>query len=52
MGVPKSLKGKVIPFKFNDFGELKRIKRLAKNSAAIVLEPCRESKPDIRYLKD
>ena len=51
MGVPKSLKGKVIPFKFNDFGELKRIKRLAKNSAAIVLEPCRESKPDIRYLK-
>lgn len=52
LGVPKGLRGTVIPFKFNSFDELETIvKKNAKRCAAIVLEPCRETLPDIKYLK-
>ena len=53
LGVPKGLRGTVIPFKFNSFDELEKIvKKNSKNCAAIVLEPCRETLPSIKYLKE
>ena len=53
LGVPKGLKGLVIPFKFNDFDDLEKIvNKHAKNCAAIVMEPCRESLPHRGYLKE
>ncbi len=53
LGVPKGLKGSIIPFKFNDWKDLKKVvKANAKESAAIVLEPCRESFVDKKYLKE
>tara|TARA_Y100000590_G_scaffold213372_1_gene241814 strand:- start:78483 stop:79814 length:1332 start_codon:yes stop_codon:yes gene_type:complete len=53
LGVPKGLQGLVIPFKFNDFDDIKSIvKKNAKNCAAIVMEPCRESLPKKGYLKE
>ena len=53
LGVPKGLKGSTIPFMFNDWKDLKNIvKKRAKECAAIVLEPCRESFPDKKYLKE
>ena len=53
LGVPKCLKGSVIPFKFNDFEEIERVvKKNAKNCAAIVLEPCRDFLPKKNYLKE
>ncbi len=53
LGVPKALKGTMIPFKFNDYDDLEKIvKKNAKNCAAIVMEPCREKLPDIKYLKE
>ena len=51
-GVPKHLKDSIIPFKFNDLEDLKNIvEKKAKDCAAIVLEPARESFPDKQYLK-
>ena len=53
LGVPKGLRGTVIPFKFNSFEDLEKIvKKNSKNCAAIVLEPCRETLPSIEYLKE
>lgn len=53
LGVPKGLKGTVIPFKFNSFEDLEKIvKKNSKDCAAIVLEPCRETLPSIKYLKE
>ena len=53
LGVPKGLRGTVIPFKFNSFEDLKKIvKKNSKDCAAIVLEPCRETLPSIKYLKE
>ena len=52
LGVPKALKGMVIPFKFNDLNDLNTIvKKNAKNCAAIILEPCREFFPSKKYLQ-
>ena len=52
IGVPKVLKDTVVPFKFNDFKELEtKVKKLSKNCAAIVLEPCREELPKPGYLE-
>ena len=51
LGVPKALKGSVIPFKFNDFKELERVKKISKYCAAIVLEPSRDELPKPGYLQ-
>lgn len=52
LGVPRTLKNTVIPFNFNNYEDLEKIvKKNAKYCAAIVLEPCRDRMPDIRYLK-
>ncbi len=52
-GVPKNLKNSTIPFKFNDWKDLKKIvKKEAKNCAAIVLEPARESFPEKKYIRE
>ena len=51
LGVPKALKGSVIPFKFNDFRELKRVKKISKYFASIVLEPSRDELPKPGYLQ-
>ncbi len=51
LGVPKGLIGSVIPFRFNDWQDLEKVvKKNAKDCAAIVLEPCRETFPDKKYL--
>ena len=51
LGVPKSLRGTLIPFRFNHWGDMERIvKKRAKNCAAIVIEPCREYLPEKKYL--
>ena len=53
LGVPKGLAGSTIPFKFNDWKDLNTIvKKKAKDCAAIILEPCRETFPDKKYLKE
>ena len=53
LGVPKGLKGSVIPFRFNNWKDLENIvKKNAKDCAAIVLEPCREKFPDKEYLQE
>jgi len=52
-GVPNNLRDTIIPFKFNDYKDLKEIvSKNAKKCAAIVLEPARESLPDKKYLKE
>ena len=52
LGVPKVLRNSVIPFRFNSYEDLdKVVKKHAKNCAAIILEPCRDRMPDIKYLK-
>tara|TARA_B100001057_G_scaffold407088_1_gene420799 strand:+ start:434 stop:1762 length:1329 start_codon:yes stop_codon:yes gene_type:complete len=53
LGVPKSLIGSVLPFKFNDWQDLEKVvKKNAKDCAAIILEPCREKFPDVEYLQE
>ena len=53
LGVPKGLVGSVIPFRFNNWEDLEKVvKKNAKDSAAIILEPCRERFPDQNYLKE
>ena len=53
LGVPKGLKGSILPFKFNDWKDLKNVvKKKAKYCAAIVLEPCRETFPSKEYLSE
>jgi glutamate-1-semialdehyde 2,1-aminomutase len=51
LGVPKGLKGTIIPFRFNNSEDLEKIVRKnAKNCAAIIMEPCREELPDKKYI--
>ena len=51
LGVPKGLAGTMIPFRFNNMEDLEKIiKKRAKECAAIVLEPCRETFPSKNYL--
>ncbi len=53
LGVPKGLKGTVIPFRFNNREDLKKIiKKNIKNCAAIVMEPCRDGLPSKNYLRE
>jgi glutamate-1-semialdehyde 2,1-aminomutase len=52
LGVPKSLKNTLIPFRFNSWEDIEKIvKKNAKKCAAIVLEPCRDTLPKKNYLK-
>ncbi len=51
LGVPKGLKGSVIPFRFNNWEDLENVvKKNAKKCAAIIMEPCRETMPHKDYL--
>ena len=51
LGVPKGLKGSVIPFKFNNWDDLDNVvRKKAKSCAAIILEPCRESYADKKFI--
>ncbi len=51
LGVPKSLRGSMIPFKFNDYEDLKKIvKKNIKDCAAVVIEPCRDKIVEKKYL--
>ena len=53
LGVPKGLEGSIIPFKFNDWNDLEKIVKVkAKECAAIILEPCRETFPEKNYLRE
>ena len=53
LGVPKGLKGSVIPFKFNSWDDLENIvRKKAKICAAIVLEPCRESYAEKKFIME
>ena len=51
LGVPKSLRGLMIPFNFNDYNDLKNIvEKNVKNCAAIVIEPCRDQLVEKKFL--
>ena len=53
LGIPKSLKDTIIPFRFNEWEDLEKIvKKNVKNCAAIVLEPCRDYVPKKNYLEE
>ena len=53
LGIPKGLKGSVIPFKFNSFDDLEKIVKKNINScAAIIMEPCRDRLPSIDYMRE
>jgi len=53
LGIPKSLKNTIIPFRFNEWEDLEKIvKKNVKNCAAIVLEPCRDYVPKKNYLEE
>jgi len=51
-GVPKELRGTIIPFHYNKIEELKEIvKKEGKNLAAIVMEPIHNIEPENNFLK-
>ena len=50
LGVPKGLKGSVIPFKFNNWEDLDNVVRKRAKSCAAILEPCRESYADKKFI--
>ena len=51
LGVPKGLKNTIIPFRFNNWEDIEKIiKKNIKDSAAIIIEPCREGFPEKKYL--
>jgi glutamate-1-semialdehyde 2,1-aminomutase len=51
LGVPKALRGTVIPFRFNNWDDFEKIiKKNIKEAAAIVIEPCREGFPEKKYM--
>ena len=53
LGIPKSLRNTIIPFRFNEWEDFeKNIKKNVKNCAAIVLEPCRDYVPKKNYLEE
>jgi len=52
LGVPKGLKDTMIPFRFNNYEDLENIvKPNAKNCAAIILEPARDTIASKKFLK-
>ena len=51
LGVPRGLAGTMIPFRFNNKTDLRKIvEKRAKECAAIILEPCRETFPSKSYI--
>jgi glutamate-1-semialdehyde aminotransferase len=53
LGVPKALRDTMIPFKFNNDEDIKNIvKPNAKNCAAIILEPARNTLASSKFLKE
>ncbi len=50
-GVPKSLKGSVFSFKFNNLSEFKNILSKNKNIGVLIMEVVRNEKPKKSYLK-
>ncbi len=50
VGVPKSLKNSVYPFRLNNFDDFKKITKI-KNLSAIVMEVQREKDPNIEFLR-
>jgi len=52
LGVPRKLKGTTYPFNFNDTEGFLRLFKKHKNSlGAVILEPMRNVKPDVRFFK-
>ena len=52
-GVPKYLNNSVIPFRFNNWDDLRSIvKKQARKCAAIVIEPARENFPKKKYINE
>ncbi len=51
IGVPKSLKNSVFPFRMNNFDDLKKINKI-KNLSAIIMEVQREKDPNIKFLRE
>ena len=50
IGVPKSLKNTIYPFRMNNYSDFENIKKI-KNLSAIVMEVQREKKPNLDFLK-
>ena len=51
LGVPKGLSGTVIPFRYNNKSDFENIiKKNIKNTAAVVIEPCREGYPNKKFI--
>ena len=46
LGVPKGLSGTVIPFRYNNKLDFENIIKNIRDTAAIVIEPCREGYPN------
>jgi len=51
VGVPRSLKNTIYPFRMNNFLDLNKIKKL-KNLSAVVMEVQREKEPNLDFLKE
>ncbi len=49
-GVPKKLKGLTSTFNYGDFDTLKKIHK-RKNLSAVIMEVCRDSLPDLEFLR-
>lgn len=53
LGVPRSLKDSVIPFKFNSFEDLKNVvEKKAGECAAIIIEPARSELMSLKFAKE
>ena len=51
-GIPLSMKGLTVPFKYNDINSLENIlKKNPKSFAAVILEPYRDDGPEKKYLQ-
>ena len=51
VGVPKSLKDSVIPFRMNNFDDFKIVKK-TRNLSAVIMEVQREKSPNKKFLRD
>tara|TARA_B100000900_G_scaffold407874_1_gene421256 strand:- start:11189 stop:12505 length:1317 start_codon:yes stop_codon:yes gene_type:complete len=50
VGVPKSLKNTIFPFRMNNYSDFEKIKKI-KNLSAIIMEVQREQNPNLNFLK-
>jgi len=51
LGVPKNLKNSIIPLKFNDHVELKKIFKNNKDAGILVIEGARNDYPSLKFVK-